>query len=55
MAAQVALVRQAAAEALGLDNRGPLLLTAEGHLHPTIVEFLTNHFVFSAAVSADDV
>jgi hypothetical protein len=43
VAAQVALVRQAAAEALGLDNRGPLLLTAEGHLHPTIVESFERH------------
>ena len=43
MAAQVALVRQAAAEALGLDNRGPLLLTAEGHLHQTIVESFERH------------
>lgn len=56
MGADALLVRQAEAEALALDNRGPLILTETGRLHPKIEERFDRHgfYVLTDVIQPDE-
>ena len=49
-------VRRAEAEALALDNRGPLILTETGKLHPKIVESFDRYgfYVLTGVIQPDE-